>query len=75
MIRYIFYPFNALPRVTNGLVYALLHYNRQFLQFSAHYHVQCIITGITVYVSIHVERNKRILLPLSTGYYASPSFL
>ena len=57
------YSFNALPRVTNALPYALPYYNRQFLQYSTHDLVLGNIRCITVHVTMHFERNKYILVP------------
>ena len=62
------YSFNALPRVTNALPYALPYYNRQFLQYSTDDLFLCNIRCITVHVTMHFEGNKYIFVPFSTGY-------
>ena len=67
------YSFNALPRVTNALLYALQYYNRQFLKYSTHDLFLGYIRCITVHVTMHFERNKYIFVPFSMGYHASPS--
>ena len=69
------YSFNALPRVTNALPYALPYYNKQFLQYLKHDLFLCNIGCITVHVSLHFERNKYIFVAFSTAYHALPSVL
>ena len=69
------YSFNALPRITNTLPYALPYYCKQFLQYSIHDLFLCNITCVTVHVTMHFERNKYIIVPFSTGYRALPSIL
>ena len=69
------YSFNALPRVTNALPYALPYYNRQFLQYSTHDLFLGNIRCITVDVTMYFEGNKYIFVPFSMGYHALPSIL
>ena len=69
------YSFNALPRVTNTLPYALPYYNRQFLKYSTDGLFLCNIRCITVHITMHFEGNKYIFAPFSTGYHALPSIL
>ena len=61
------YSFNALPRVTNALPYALPYYNTQFLKYSTDDLFLCNIRCITVHVTMHFEVNKYIFVPFSTG--------
>ena len=69
------YSFNALPRVTNALPYALPYYNTQFLKYSTDDLFLCNIRCITVHVTMHFEVNKYIFVPFSTGYHPLPSIL
>ena len=70
-----YYFHNALPRVTNALPYALLYYNKQFLQNSTNDLFLSNIRCIAVHVTMHFERNKYIFVPFSPGYHALPSII
>ena len=49
------YSFNALPRVTNALPYALPYYNMQFLKYATDDLFLCNIRCITVHVTMHLK--------------------
>ena len=73
MIRYFS---SSFQRVTTGyqrVSNALPCYSTQFLQYSTHDRFLCNIRCITVHVTKHFERNKYIIVPFSTRYYALPS--
>ena len=61
------YSFNALPRVTNALPYALPYYNTQFLKYSTDDLFLCNIRCITVHVTMHFEVNKVHICTIFNG--------
>ena len=69
------YSFNALPRVTNALPYALPYYNRQF------YNIQqmtffCAISDVLLFMLLCILKElSTYFVPFSTGYHALPSIL